>query len=271
MNYQAHRDAAASDYREFPVPAGLTKHFLCLWTQVIVGSGHYSHRVLPDGRVDIVSINVEPPIVVGPWTSPFISRFAAGSRITGARLRPGYALSVLGIPASELLNTSMPLTVLWHRSRTEPFGRVSDEKCPSASRFILSEVLSGVLSSPATPDESVIASLGWLARHPHGSIRQLSRWSGISERQMQRRFSAALGYGPKMFQSVLRLQRFLHLSENTSDSHTFADIAASVGYSDQPHMTREVRRFTGSPPTGLPNTAKCTLRFSDLLLGNQPP
>ena len=122
----------------------------------------------------------------------------------------------------------------------------------------------------ATPDETVIASLGWLARHPHGSIRQLSRWSGISERQMQRRFSAALGYGPKMFQSVLRLQRFLHLSENTSDSQTLADVAASVGYSDQPHMTREVRRFTGSPPTGLPNTAKCTLRFSDLLLGSEP-
>lgn len=31
----------------------------------------------------------------------------------------------------------------------------------------------------------------------------------------------------------------------------------TVGYADQPHMTREVRRFTGHPPTALLNTAKC--------------
>ena len=33
---------------------------------------------------------------------PLIARLAAGGRITGARRRPGYAPSVLDIPASEL-------------------------------------------------------------------------------------------------------------------------------------------------------------------------
>jgi AraC-like DNA-binding protein len=96
-------------------------------------------------------------------------------------------------------------------------------------------------------------------------VEQLSRWTGISEQQIHRRFCAALGYGPKMFQSVLRFQRFLRLCERNRDWQRLADMAAFVGYADQPHMTREVRRFTGKPPTALPNTAKCTLRFSDLL------
>ena len=138
MTFQAHQHAAGSDYREFPVPAVLASHFLCFWTRVIVGSGKYSHRVLPDGCVDIVFINEEPPIVVGPWTGPFIARFAAGITITGARLRPGYAPSVLGIPASELLNCSIPLRALWDRSRTELFGHVSDKQYPAARRLALS-------------------------------------------------------------------------------------------------------------------------------------
>jgi len=264
MNFQARRHAVGSDYQEFPVPAQLAAHFLCFWTQVIVGSGEYPHRVLPDCCVDIVFINEAPPIVVGPWTHQFIARLAAGSRITGARLRPGYAPSVLGIPASELLNCSIPLRVLWNASRAERFVRVSHES-HSVRRLALSEALVASVASADPPDETVITSMRWLAKRPHGKIEQLSDWIGISERQLHRRFCAALGYGPKMFHSVLRFQRFLHLSNGSSGSQTLASTAAFAGYADQPHMIREVRRFTGSPPTALLSTAKCTLRFSDLL------
>lgn len=33
------------------------------------------HRVLPDGCVDVVFINNEPPVVVGPWTEPLGNDF----------------------------------------------------------------------------------------------------------------------------------------------------------------------------------------------------
>jgi AraC-like DNA-binding protein len=264
-NLLANQHATVSDYREFPVPAQLANHFLCLWTQLIVGSGEYSHPVLPDSCIDIVFINDELPIVVGPWTDPFITKFFAGARITGVRLRPGYAPSVLGVPASELLNHSVPLTVLWGRRGTEPFARIWKEPALTARRLALSEVLSSCFAFAAPPDETVIRSMRWLARHPYGRIKQLSRLTGISERQIHRRFSAAVGFGPKMFQSVLRFQRFLRLvGERHSDWQTLSDKATFVGYADQPHMTREIRRFAGCPPTALPNHAKCTLQFSDL-------
>jgi AraC-like DNA-binding protein len=265
MNPAAHQHATVSDYREFPVPAQLTSHFLCFWTQLIVGSGVYAHSVLPDSCIDIVFINDKLPIVVGPWTDPFITTFSADARITGVRLRPGYAPSVLGVPAAELLNRSIPLPVLWDRRRTEPFARVCEERCFTARRLLLSEVLSSSFASAPPPDEAVITTMRWLARNPYARVGQLSRRTGTSERQIHRRFSAAVGYGPKMFQSVLRFQRFLRLSEGHSNWQTLADRATSVGYADQPHMTREVRRFAGRPPTALLNTAKCTLRFSDLL------
>jgi AraC-like DNA-binding protein len=233
MNFETRQHAMGSDYREFAVPAQLANHFLCLWTQAIADSQEYAHQVLPDACIDIVFINEEPPIVVGPWTEPFIAGLAAGTRIIGVRLRPGYASSVLGIPASELLNRSIPLRSLWDIGRTEPFAHVSHEQSPPARRLALSQALTACLASAGPPDDIVITSMRWLAKRPGGRVNQLSNWTGMSERQIHRRFSAALGYGPKMFESVLRLQRFLHLSERSSDSQTLADMATLVGYADQ--------------------------------------
>jgi AraC-like DNA-binding protein len=72
-----------------------------------------------------------------------------------------------------------------------------------------------------------------------GRIEQLSDWIGFSNRQLRRRFSAAVGYGPKMFQSVLRFQRLLHLAGNKNAPRNLARLSADAGYADQAHMTRE--------------------------------
>jgi hypothetical protein len=181
MNFETRQHAVGSDYREFPVPAQLANHFLCFWTQAIVGSQEYAHQVLPDACIDIVFINEEPPIVVGPWTEPFIARLAAGTTITGARLRPGYASSVLGIPASELFNRSIPLRSLWDGGRTEPFAHVSHEQCTTARRLALSQALTARIASAGPPDDIVITSMRWLAERPSGRVKQLSRWTGMSE------------------------------------------------------------------------------------------
>jgi AraC-like DNA-binding protein len=46
----------------------------------------------------------------------------------------------------------------------------------------------------------------------------------------------------KRFTAVLR-----RLTDNNDSS--LADLAASVGYSEQPHLTREFREFAGITPT----------------------
>ena len=102
-----------SENREFLPSAPLAPYFLCLWSQTITGSeGVYEHRVLPDGCSDIVFIDDEPPTVVGPWTVSFVARLAVGISITGARLQPGRASSLLGITASEMLNQAIPTAAI---------------------------------------------------------------------------------------------------------------------------------------------------------------
>jgi AraC-like DNA-binding protein len=261
----ANPQQAFSDYREFPVPPQLASHFLCFWTQTISGLvSTYEHRVLPDGCVDIVLINSKAPEVVGPWTDPFVVGFAAGATICGARLRPGCAASIFGMPAVELWNRSVPLSALWGTARSAELASVAERPTLFEQRAALSAALITRLGTALPIDKATVASIEWLSHHHNVSVRRLSEWLGISSRQLHRRFLEAVGYGPKMFQSILRFQRLLYLSHTKCAAQSLAELATDAGYSDQAHMTREVRRFASCSPTALLPSAQCTLLMSDL-------
>jgi len=265
MNQEEQAAETLSEYKEFIAPAPLAVHFLCLWTQTIIGStGVYEHRVLPDACVDIVFINDEPPMVFGPWTVPFVARLAAGTSITGARLHPGRASCLLGMPASELLNQAVPITAVKGAMQSMRLEEVIEQPNSAARRSALAPVLSASIEHSAPLDQAVLAGIRWLSRYPQGRIGQLSRCIGIGERQLHRRFSAAIGYGPKMFQSVLRFQRLLKTARATGPEQSLADLAVSTGYADQAHMTRDVHRFASLRPTELLRSSESTLQMSDL-------
>jgi AraC-like DNA-binding protein len=69
---------------------------------------------------------------------------------------------------------------------------------------------------------------------------------GLSARTLQRRSRARFGYGPQHLGRVLRLQRALALHRR---GQAWADVAATAGYVDQPHLARECRALTGRAPT----------------------
>lgn len=74
----------------------------------------------------------------------------------------------------------------------------------------------------------------------------------MSERELRRRFRAAVGLSPKKLERVLRFQRFLALI-HTGGWRTLglARTAVVVGYADQAHLTRESVRLSGLPPAEL--------------------
>ena len=163
MNLDDQPSATFSEYTEFPSPGPLVARFLCFWTQIIVGSrGIYEHRVLPDGCIDIVFIDHEPPMVAGPWTVPFLARLAAGSSITGARLRPGCASAMLGLPASELVNQNLPIATLRGAMQHIQLDRVLDQLNPAARRSVLAQVVESLDRDNLTSASSTVFGGRWL-------------------------------------------------------------------------------------------------------------
>lgn len=265
VNPSEHADRAVSDYREFRPSRALAEYLLCFWTQTVGPRVEFPQRVLPDCCVDVLLIN-EVPVVVGPWTEPFVAALAPGTNIVGARCHPGLASSLLGIPASDLLNRTVLLRDVWTRPETDRFERIAELPGLSRRMSAMETALLGRVANASPIDNPMRAAIQWIARHPQGRVEQLSQWLGLSRRQIQRRFTMAVGYGPKLFQSVLRFQRLLYLASDRGFRRNLAHLAANADYADQAHMNREVQRFSGESPSMLLQSSRCTLRFSGLIL-----
>ena len=254
---------AISDYREFRPPPALAEYLLCFWTQTIHPPAEFTQRVLPDCCVDIILMN-GVPMVIGPWTEPFVTTLPSGTNILGARCHPGLASGPLGMPASELLNRSVPLCEVWGSAESARFARIADETSVSAQIKAMEAALIGRMANAGPVDRATRAAIRWMAQRPNARVEQLSEWLGMSTRQLRRRFVISAGYGPKMFQCVLRFQLLLNEAHRTGARRTLADLAANAGYSDQAHMTREIQRFANRSPASVLRSVSSTLSMSDL-------
>ncbi len=59
-----------------------------------------------------------------------------------------------------------------------------------------------------------------------------------------------MGLTPKRLARILRFRRVWQLAER-GPQRNWADVAAELGYADQAHMIKEVRRIGGSTPRTL--------------------
>ncbi len=195
-----------------------------------------------------------------------LARLPPRSAIFGVRFRPGFAPLALGAPASELLDREVPLGDLWGRAADTLSERVVEQPTTAARFAAIEEQLRARMASARAPDGLAAAAVTWLARHPGGRVERLAGELGVSARQLQRRFTAAVGYGPKTFQRVARLQRLLALGERPAGARPgLTQLALAAGYADQAHMTREVRALSGRTPSAMVGAAGSTLSMSGLI------
>jgi AraC-like DNA-binding protein len=245
--------APSSDYREHAPVAALDRHVACVWTQRVGGDRPMVHRIVPDGCIDIVWLD-RFLHVAGPDTGPVLAPIPPGSLVVGIRFRPGLAPTMLGLPATELLDGRVGLEHLWGGASGRLAEQLDAAADPRAAMAVLERELLRRLPDAAPVDrlaEGVVAKLGAGPRSP--VVSGLAATLGSSERQLHRRCLDAFGYGPKMLDRVLRFQRFLAMARRAAPAGEagLARLAADAGYADQAHLTRECRALSGLPPRQL--------------------
>jgi len=215
--------------------------------------------------VDVVWIGGAAPVVAGPATHRIVVKLSAGTSLIGIRFRPGCAASSLGLPVNELLNQDVPLADIWPHHAKRLTDETFDQQSESTRLRNITTALANRLAVAPYPDPAVQVAIPWLVRHPARRVRDLALSIGISDRQLQRRFVAAVGFGPKTFQRIMRFQRLLNQS-SVADSarQTIADLACGAGYADQAHMCREFRELADTTPQSLLTRVGSTLAMSDL-------
>ncbi|MCG8327711.1 MAG: helix-turn-helix domain-containing protein [Chitinophagales bacterium] len=80
------------------------------------------------------------------------------------------------------------------------------------------------------------------------SIQSLAEEFNVSIKTIERKFSHHLGVSPKKYSRILRLFHALQTQSFKPDSK-LVEIAYECGFYDQMHFIKEVKHFTGMPPT----------------------
>jgi hypothetical protein len=165
-------------------------------------------------------------VFVGPWTTAGVARYEEGAEILWIKFK---------------LGTFMP-----HM----PVGRFSDTETVLPDASSRSFWLKG--SAWEFPDhenaETFVARLvrkGVLVRDPLVDDVLRGRPQGLSPRTVRHRFLRATGLTQGRVRQIERAQRAAALLRQ---GESIPDAVFEVGYFDQPHLTRSLKRWVGHTP-----------------------
>lgn len=240
-------------YFEYRPVRALAPFVDCGWVRSTAGG---PLRVMPDGCVDLFVTAEGTVMVSGPATTFYDQCAGTEGVLAGLRLRPGAAAAVLGHPVSELRDAQVRIDSVFGISTS---GLAGDVLATTAFRqrvALLEAVLARYLVKvEPVVDQPVAHTIEMLRRDPARSVSGVASSVGLSERQLRRRFEAAVGYGPKRLGRIFRFQRLLDLIHATDHRIQWAELAIEAGYADQSHLINECLALAGAAPTALPGAA----------------
>jgi AraC-like DNA-binding protein len=202
--------------------------FVAAVTHVRYGSACHDVTT-PDGLWDIVIQWHAGKVTVlqtGLITSPVALDYLEGDEYLSISFRPGVFMPRL--PGERMVDTAVvrPLT-------TERTFALDSEELEIPSFDNAEGLVERLMKHDVIVRDELVSEVA------EGGAE------GLSPRTVQRHFVRALGLSPKRLAQIQRANRAVDLLRA---GRTAVDVAMDLGYADQPHMTRSLRRFVGRTP-----------------------
>jgi AraC-like DNA-binding protein len=177
----------------------------------------------------------------------------AGSSLIIVRFTEVGAPEILHDRADQLYDKTLPLASMLPAHEIESIqNRLADasdrqQQVLAIDHFLRSRIRSAKKASSSDIVLQQIEAAVRMIRNSGGrsSISVIARQVAMSQSALERHFRAAVGTTPK---TLSRLARLKHVCRLWDKGRSLTDIAFEAGYSDQPHMIRDFRLFTGTSP-----------------------
>ncbi len=235
-------------YREYAPSARLAPWVTCFWE--LESEGQPS-RVLPDAAMDVLyAIGSPGAELVGTMTRAIVVGEGEALSLVGVRFRPGAATELTGVGAHELRDGAAAIADVWKADGRAFDARLAEAGTRRAALAVIAAELERRALRAALPDARldaavrVIEAAGGELPVPAVAVRV-----DLGERQLHRLFIGRVGYGPKMFARVTRLQRTAAVLARGGASGAAA-LAVAHGYADQPHLIHDFQALAGVTPAG---------------------
>lgn len=228
-------------------------HLQCCWRFVLepLDPPAIDHAIVPDGTATIVVERAPTgevvPLLMGPAMVAHSASVRQGVLYAGARLLPGAVAPLLGLAAGAIRDTIEPLAL----RRGDVADRIA-KAVLAAPAEETAAALEGALAplcatAPAVDPAVALAAGRIIETGGKITVARLALEAGLSERQLRRRFGAAVALSPKQFARIQRLRHALTLAMAGRPARWSA-VSADTGFADQAHLARETARSFGTTP-----------------------
>jgi len=253
-------------YRTIPPSPHLSKYIECFWTLESGGKAALlsPERILPDGCVELIfnfadpftryhfdgAVETQPhTLIAGQMQHYALIKPTGAVKLFGVRFHPGGAHRFLPLPLSELTNSIINLEDVWPRFANELAGKIEAARS-IRERIVATETALVAQLDPQREDNKLIDAVVRMILRREGlvSIDRLHKSLGTSDRQLERKFKAAVGVSPKFLCRILRFQKVFRAVE-LYQKLGWSFIAAECGYYDQAHFIRDFKEFSGQNPS----------------------
>jgi len=254
-------------HQEFEPPEELRDCIKCFWyDRREFGVSDTSFEVMPDGYAEIIfhfgsgcsishngALHLLPsPFLMGLLGQPVLFYTKDRLEIIGVRCFPWTVFDLLGLPSGKggvhifehpiaQLQPALGLLI--------QAGRV-DEALTQVKQYFL-DTRSGIAV------DSMLFKAGVAMRKANGAlpVSQVAAAAHVTVRTLERNFSQSSGHTVK---DVSRLMRFEQVRNHLwlYPESNLAGLAHELGYTDQSHLSREFKRYSGTTPAAFARKAK---------------
>ncbi len=252
------------NYQTFEPSIELTTLIKCYWTlESPKEETPEKQTIVPDGCIEMIfhygdlyrqytdngkSIIQPKCFAIGQLTRPLDIEPTGETGIFAVRFHPNGFLPFATIPIKEMENTAVSLEKLFKND-----GRKIEQNILTASSTferikLIETFLLNRLADTKTIDrivKSIVETI--LTANGQLSVDELSKQTNIHRRQLERKFSSAIGLSPKQLSKTIRLQATLKMLLSKKFT-SLTTLAYENEFYDQAHFIRDFKDLTGFTP-----------------------
>lgn len=256
-------------YQSQTLAAPLSTFVESIWLHDGMPPAHRAERRLPDGMLSLIfnlrddEIRLYAPhdlaqvrrypgaLLTGARSSFALLDTATATSVLGVQFKPGGASAFLPWPADEIQGSELSLELVWGNEALDLREQLSAEPSPAQQFALVEPFLLARLNVDYAPHPAVTFALDQLQTSRKRTITRVSDQLALSRTRFNQIFRAAVGLTPKQYQRVQRFQMVLAQLERSAEqkrSVCWSELAATCGFYDQAHLTREFHLCAGMTP-----------------------
>jgi AraC-like DNA-binding protein len=254
-------------HQEFEPPEELQDTIKCFWYNRRVSGAELSgFEVVPDGYAEIIfhfgsgcsiSSNGElqplpSPFMMGLLNQPAIFYTKNRFEIIGIRCFPWSVFDLLGLPSNKhgLHIFEHPMAQLQPKLSAFILAGMIDEAVAVVKQYFLQ------VRAQVAPN-SMLFKAGIAMQEAKGTIpvSEVAAAAHVTVRTLERNFKRSSGHTVKDVSGLMRFEQVRNRLWHDPNAN-LASLAHEFGYTDQPHLSREFKRYSGTSPAAFARKAK---------------